>query len=63
MIAALGRMEEFELHFGGAVHNGLTPEDLRAVLTQIAVYCKIPAGVDCFRIGRRVLERAEQPNA
>lgn len=36
MIAALGRMEEFELHFRGALRNGLTEAELRAVLMQIA---------------------------
>lgn len=56
MLAALGRMHEFELHFKGAVRNGLTPDQLKEVLTQIAVYCGIPAGVECFRIGRKVLD-------
>lgn len=55
MIAALGRMQEFELHLRGALRNGLTPEELRAVLIQIAVYCGIPAGVDCFRTAKQVI--------
>ncbi len=55
MIAALGKMHEFELHFRGALNNGLTPDELRAVLTQIAVYCGIPVGVDCFRAAKKVL--------
>ena len=56
MLAALGRMHEFELHFKGAVRNGLTADQLKEVLTQIAVYCGIPAGVECFRVGRKVLD-------
>lgn len=55
MIAALGKMHEFELHFRGALRNGLTEDELRSVLTQIAVYCGIPVGVDCFRTARQVL--------
>ncbi len=55
MIAALGRMHEWELHFKGALTNGLTREELRAILMQIAVYCGIPAGVECFRIAKKVL--------
>lgn len=55
MLVALNRMEEWEMHFRAAITNGLTREELRAVLTQIAVYCGIPAGVECFRIARRVL--------
>ncbi len=52
-------MHEFELHFKGAVRNGLTAEQLKEVLTQIAVYCGIPAGVESFRIGRKVLEEQD----
>lgn len=55
MIAALGKMHEFELHFRAARRNGLTDEELRAVLIQIAVYCGIPVGVDCFRTAKQVL--------
>jgi 4-carboxymuconolactone decarboxylase len=56
MIAALGKMEEFSSHFRGAMTNGLTPNELRAVLTQIAIYCGIPVGVDCFRVARGILQ-------
>lgn len=55
MIAALGKPHEFELHFRGALRNGLSEEELRSVLIQIAVYCGIPVGVDCFRIAKQVL--------
>jgi len=55
MIAALGKMHEFELHVRGALKNGLSHEELRAALIQIAVYCGIPVGVDCFRVARKVL--------
>ena len=55
MLAALGKMHEFELHFRGALRNGLTEEELRSVLIQIAVYCGIPVGVDCFRTAKQVL--------
>ena len=54
MTAATGRMQEFELHFRGAKRNGLTDEELRAVLIQIAIYCGIPVGVDCFRSAKKV---------
>ena len=57
MIASLGKMHEFETHVRGALTNGLTPNEIRAVLTQIAVYCGVPVGVDCFRIAREVLNK------
>lgn len=54
MLAALGRMHEFRIHFRGAVRNGLSDTELRAALTQIAVYCGIPAGVEAFRAAQEV---------
>jgi 4-carboxymuconolactone decarboxylase len=57
MIASLGKMHEFETHVRGALTNGLTPNEIRAVLTQIAVYCGVPVGVDCFRVAREVLNK------
>ena len=55
MLAALGRSQEFETHFKGALRNGCTRDELRAALMQIAIYGGIPAGVESFRIARRVL--------
>jgi 4-carboxymuconolactone decarboxylase len=55
MIAALGKMHEFETHFRGAIRNGLTPDELRAVLHQVAIYCGFPAALECFRVARKVL--------
>jgi 4-carboxymuconolactone decarboxylase len=55
MLAALGKMEEFQTHLRGALTNGLTSDEIRAVLTQIAVYCGIPVGVDCFRIAKPII--------
>ena len=56
MLVALGKMEEFQTHLRGALTNGLTPNEIRAVLTQIAVYCGIPAGVDCFRHAKPIID-------
>jgi 4-carboxymuconolactone decarboxylase len=55
MIGALGKMHEFEIHIRGAIRNGLTPNELRAALTQIAIYCGFPAALECFRVARKVL--------
>ncbi|MEA2905852.1 MAG: 4-carboxymuconolactone decarboxylase [Alphaproteobacteria bacterium] len=59
MIAALGKMQEFETHTRGALRNGLTPDEIRAVLTQITAYCGMPVGVDCFRVARNVINEAK----
>ncbi|MCW8969749.1 MAG: carboxymuconolactone decarboxylase family protein [Rhodospirillales bacterium] len=56
MLAALNRMHEWELHLRGARNNGVTVDEIRAVIHQIAIYCGVPAGVECFRIAKRVLD-------
>jgi 4-carboxymuconolactone decarboxylase len=55
MIAALGKMEEFGTHVRGALNNGLTPNEIRAALTQVTIYCGAPIGVDCFRVARPII--------
>jgi len=55
MLAALGKSNEFKLHFRGAINNGLSLQELREILIQIAVYCGIPVGVEAFRNAREVL--------
>ncbi len=63
MIAAMNRMHEWELHFRGAIKNGLTRAELKSILTQIAVYCGIPVGVECFRIAKRVFDEIDSESA
>ena len=55
IIAALNRAAEFEMHVRGALKNGCTPAEIRDTLIQVAVYAGIPAGVEAFRIARKVL--------
>jgi 4-carboxymuconolactone decarboxylase len=55
MIACLGRMHEFEVHFRGALRNGVTEKELSAILRQIAIYCGFPAAVDAHRVAKKVL--------
>jgi 4-carboxymuconolactone decarboxylase len=54
MISALNRPHELKVHVRGAFANGLTKDEIREVLLQVAVYCGIPAGVDSFRIAKEV---------
>ena len=59
MVAAIGKMGEFANHIRGARANGLTPNELRAVLIQIAIYCGIPVGADCFEVAKTVLREGK----
>ncbi len=55
MISALNRPHELKLHVKGAITNGLTKDEIREVLLQVAIYCGIPCGVDSFRVAKEAL--------
>jgi 4-carboxymuconolactone decarboxylase len=52
MISALNRPHELKLHIKAALNNGLTREQIREALMQVAIYCGVPAGIDSTRIAR-----------
>jgi 4-carboxymuconolactone decarboxylase len=52
MISALNRPHELKLHVKAAVNNGLSRDEIREVILQVAVYCGVPAGIDSTRIAR-----------
>lgn len=54
MISALNRPHELKLHIRGALRNGLSREEIREVLLQVAVYCGVPAGMASFQLAREV---------
>ncbi len=56
MIAALGKMHEWELHLNGAITNGVSKDEIRAIIHAIGIYCGVPQAVECFRIARKVLQ-------
>jgi len=60
MISALNRPNELKMHVKGAIRNGLTKEEIREVLLQVAIYCGIPAGVDSFRIAKEAFADLEK---
>ena len=56
MIGALGKMTEWELHCRGAINNGVSKEEIRAIIHVIGIYCGVPQALECFRAARKVLE-------
>ena len=59
MLACLNRMHEWELHLNGALRNGVTRDEIQAILHQIAVYAGVPLAVECFRIARKVFAEVD----
>ena len=59
MISALNRPHELKLHVKAALNNGLSREEIREVILQVAVYCGVPAGIDSTRIAREAFAEVD----
>jgi 4-carboxymuconolactone decarboxylase len=55
MLAALGRDGELAMHVRAARRNGLTADEIKEVLLQVAIYAGVPAANTAFAIAQRVL--------
>ncbi|MFC3573959.1 3-oxoadipate enol-lactonase [Streptomyces yaanensis] len=60
-LVAHGHHDELAMHVRAARRNGLTPQEIGAVLLQTAVYCGVPAANSAFAVAQRVL--AEEDTA
>ena len=60
MLAALGRDEEFKLHVRASKNTGVTRDEVREALIQIAIYAGVPAANAAFRMAREVFEQADK---
>jgi 4-carboxymuconolactone decarboxylase len=60
MIGALGKMHEWEIHCRGAISNGVSKEEIRAIIHVVGIYCGVPQSLECFRVARKVLEEDGQ---
>ncbi|KUL78246.1 MULTISPECIES: 3-oxoadipate enol-lactonase [unclassified Streptomyces] len=54
-LVAHGHLDELAMHVRAARRNGLTPDEIGAVLLQTAVYCGVPAANAAFAVAQRVL--------
>lgn len=56
MLAALGKMNEWKIHCRGALTNGVSKEEIRAIIHVVAIYCGVPQSLECFRAAKEVFE-------
>jgi 4-carboxymuconolactone decarboxylase len=54
MLAALGKEHELAMHIRATENTGVTPEELKEVFLQVAVYAGVPAANTAFSIAKRV---------
>ncbi len=54
MLAALGHHKELAMHIRACTNTGVSREDVKEVLLQVAVYAGIPAANAAFAVAKRV---------
>ncbi|NWL45071.1 gamma carboxymuconolactone decarboxylase [Pseudomonas hunanensis] len=50
MLTALNQHHELGVHVKGALTNGVSRDEIRAILMQAAIYCGVPAALAAFRV-------------
>lgn len=58
-LVAGGHEKELAMHVRAALRNGVTPDEIKEVLLQTAIYCGVPAANSAFAVAQEVL--AEEP--
>jgi len=58
MLAALHHDDELALHLRAALRVGVSRDEIREVLLQVAVYAGVPAANHAFAVAQRVLSEA-----
>lgn len=60
-LVAGGHMDELAFHTRAALRNGLTPNEIKEVLLQAAVYCGVPAANTAFKVAQQVIREETTP--
>ncbi|WBO62848.1 4-carboxymuconolactone decarboxylase [Streptomyces camelliae] len=60
-LVAGGHLQELAFHTRAALRNGLTPDEIKEVLLQAAVYCGVPAANSAFRVAQEVIQEETTP--
>lgn len=55
ILTALNRNHELGTHVRGAIRNGVTPDEIKEVLLQTAIYVGVPAALESFRVAGKVI--------
>ncbi len=60
ILAALGKEHEFAMHVRATPNTGVTPDEIKEVLMQVAVYAGVPAANSAFSAAKRVISEFEE---
>ena len=54
VLVALRAEDEIALHLRGAINNGLTPDEIMAMLIHASVYAGVPSSLTAVRVAKKV---------
>ena len=60
MMAALGKEHELAMHIRATSNTGVTPEEVKEVLLQVAIYAGIPAANTAMTIAKQVYAELDE---
>jgi 3-oxoadipate enol-lactonase/4-carboxymuconolactone decarboxylase len=60
-LVAGGLFDELKFHTRAALRNGLSPDEIKEVLLQTAIYCSVPAANAAFKVAGEVIREETRP--
>ena len=63
MLAALGKEHELAMHIRATQNTGVTPEQLKEALLQVAIYAGVPAANTAIGIAKQILAENSKTSA
>ncbi|MDT4871606.1 4-carboxymuconolactone decarboxylase [compost metagenome] len=63
MLTAMNQHHELGVHVKGALTNGVSKDEIRAVLMQGAIYCGVPSALAAFRVASEAIKAWEAEHA
>jgi 4-carboxymuconolactone decarboxylase len=63
LMAALGKEAELAMHLRATPNTGVTPDEVKEVLLQVAVYAGVPTANSAFAIAKKVYAELATVNA
>ncbi|SIS02355.1 MULTISPECIES: carboxymuconolactone decarboxylase family protein [Pseudomonas] len=62
MLTAMSQHHELSVHVKGALTNGVTKDEIRAVLMQAGIYAGVPLALAAFRVAGDAIKAWEEEN-
>ncbi len=62
ILAALGKEHELDMHIRATAQTGLSPQEVREALLQVAIYAGLPAANQAFSVAKQAYTRMQDPS-